>query len=218
MPSFYSLFMNQSHSFDPTATTSYTCIVVFTCGNTPQNYLNGSSSVWHPNVDGRMRGQAGALLYEHGFSRRLLLSGGQLHTDQPSLAVVMRDYLTQRYSVPADVMLLEDRAMDTTENAEFSVALLREQGLDTALLVTNEYHLSRSACSFKRHATRAGIRVEPVAAEDVLKEYTNKAVDLYRSHPSTHAKKRREKILHGLFHLPGGEAFTRWQAHKHYGH
>ena len=86
----------------------------------------------------------------------VLVTGGQVSPRQPPLAVMMAQAMQQNFGVtPA---WLETRSTDTWENAEFSVAMLKEAGISSIYLVTNAWHMPRSLIAFRHF----GIEVVPV--------------------------------------------------------
>ncbi|MBB2493652.1 YdcF family protein [Aquipseudomonas ullengensis] len=78
----------------------------------------------------------------------LMMSGG-LHYDQPpSEAAMMAEVLQRDFSVPTRWQ--EERSRTTWENAEYSAALLREQGIRRVVLVTQAAHMPRALWCFER--------------------------------------------------------------------
>lgn len=73
----------------------------------------------------------------------LVVSGGQGPGETTSEAAAMRDYLLAR-DVPAEHIVLEDRARTTEENLRFSAALVARPGA-RIVAVTNNYHVFRTA-------------------------------------------------------------------------
>ena len=69
-----------------------------------------------------------------------------------SEAESMRNYLL-RCGVPESAIIMEPRSTTTRENMAFSKALMDENGYESALIVTSDYHLWRAM----RLADRAGI-------------------------------------------------------------
>jgi uncharacterized SAM-binding protein YcdF (DUF218 family) len=71
--------------------------------------------------------------------------------------VVQRDYgLTLRWR--------EDRSRDTDENARFSVALLKADGIQQIVLVTHDMHQRRALAAFERALQRQGVQMRLVPA------------------------------------------------------
>ncbi|MGW0520043.1 YdcF family protein [Crossiella sp. NPDC003009] len=73
----------------------------------------------------------------------LVVSGGQGPGETTTEAAAMRDYLLAR-GVPAEHIVLEDRARTTEENLTFSAALVTRPGA-RIVAVTNNYHVFRTA-------------------------------------------------------------------------
>lgn len=85
----------------------------------------------------------------------LLVSGGSPGTDLPSLAAVMAAAATAEFGVP--VRWQEARSADTRQNAAYSAAMLRADGVQSVLLVTSAWHMPRAAAAF----AAAGLGVVP---------------------------------------------------------
>lgn len=113
----------------------------------------------------------------------LLVSGGSPDGSPVSEARAMRDTLEQEFGVP--VRWIEDRSVNTLENARLSHALLRPEGIVDILLVTQARHMPRSQLVFER----AGFRVVPA--------------------PIGHTTQRGPLIL-DLLPTPDGLAGTAW--------
>jgi uncharacterized SAM-binding protein YcdF (DUF218 family) len=78
----------------------------------------------------------------------VLVSGGLGLDGADTLAVGMAAALREDFGVP--VKWLEARSRDTGENAAFSAALLRADGVKRILLVTDAMHMPRSRAAFER--------------------------------------------------------------------
>lgn len=78
----------------------------------------------------------------------LLTSGGAPASGRPSLAALMAQAAKDEFGVA--VRWREEQSATTRENATFSAAMLREQGVRTVLLVTSAWHMPRAAASFRR--------------------------------------------------------------------
>ena len=62
--------------------------------------------------------------------------------------------LLMKAGVPDGAIQLEGRSRTTKENAQFTIQLLREQGVKNAIIVTSWYHSRRALKTFR--ALRAG--------------------------------------------------------------
>jgi uncharacterized SAM-binding protein YcdF (DUF218 family) len=69
--------------------------------------------------------------------------------------------LAESLNVPAAAIWIEDQAHSTEENALYTVSLMRAHGWQTAILVSDGYHLYRAALLFRR----AGVVVYPSPAQ-----------------------------------------------------
>ncbi|MFC8599554.1 YdcF family protein [Isoptericola sp. NPDC057191] len=113
-------------------------------------------------------------------------SGGQgVDEDRPEGAV-MGEWLVAR-GVPADQVLVEDRARTTRENLTLGVALLREHGTPGPyLLATNNYHAPRAALE----AMDLGLDVHAVGAPTAgyffPSAYLREFVAVLRRRPRVH--------------------------------
>jgi uncharacterized SAM-binding protein YcdF (DUF218 family) len=106
--------------------------------------------VWH-----------GARLYHAGKAPRVIVSGGTdaRRDDRPeaqAMQVFLRDL-----GVPASALLLEDRSINTRENARYTAALLQPRGQRHVLLVTSALHMRRAVALFEAE----GLKVTPAATD-----------------------------------------------------
>jgi uncharacterized SAM-binding protein YcdF (DUF218 family) len=91
-------------------------------------------------------------LYRTGRIRRIVVTGGSgavhqvAHTEARDLHTLLR-----LAGVPARDILLEQRSRNTRENALYTKELLRQQGLDTTVvLITSAFHQRRALACFRR--------------------------------------------------------------------
>jgi uncharacterized SAM-binding protein YcdF (DUF218 family) len=99
---------------------------------------------------------ASRLWHERRFGL-VILSGAP-----PAGNEAMRDLIVH-LGVPPERLVLEDRSLNTRENAAYSAAILRERGAAATVVVTSALHLRRSVKDF----AAVGIRAIPTAAEVV---------------------------------------------------
>ncbi|MBC7454768.1 MAG: YdcF family protein [Massilia sp.] len=86
----------------------------------------------------------------------LLVSGGfWAEQDEESLAAGMQRVFDDVFQLP--VRWVEARSRNTSENARFSAALLKQSGIKQVILITDAMHMRRARLSFER----AGIAVVP---------------------------------------------------------
>lgn len=103
------------------------------------------------------RVREGVALLRQGWAPRLLMSGGPSEADVP-LADIMRDQAL-REGVPAAAILVQERSVDTGEDARFSLEMARAHGWKRVILVTSPYHARRAAWLFHEVFAPAGIEV-----------------------------------------------------------
>jgi uncharacterized SAM-binding protein YcdF (DUF218 family) len=93
----------------------------------------------------------------------VLVSGGVLRPDAPSLASTMAASLRDDFAMP--VRWQEDASVDTWQNARFSAALLRAQGVTRVYVVTHAWHMRRALVAFRRAglaAVAAPVQIDAV--------------------------------------------------------
>ena len=104
----------------------------------------------------------GARLYHAGKAPLVILSGGRTPGRGPGLtdagagALFLADL-----GVPAEAIVVEDRALTTRGNAVEVAAMLQARGIDDFLLVTSARHMRRSEAAFRA----VGLDPIPVAAD-----------------------------------------------------
>jgi uncharacterized SAM-binding protein YcdF (DUF218 family) len=91
-------------------------------------------------------------LYRAGMAGTLVFTGGYGTGAAHAESEVARDYAIA-HGVPAADILVETRSRTTRANLEEAAALMRRDGLRTAILVSDPFHLERAA----RIAEAAGI-------------------------------------------------------------
>jgi uncharacterized SAM-binding protein YcdF (DUF218 family) len=90
-----------------------------------------------------------AQLYSDDYGRYIIVSGGQGPGETLAEAEAMEDYLISK-GIPKDVIIKECRAASTLENVEYSLQIMDDMGLDTAVIVTTDYHLYRAMVTARR--------------------------------------------------------------------
>ncbi|WP_307796017.1 YdcF family protein [Amycolatopsis sp. 195334CR] len=80
----------------------------------------------------------------------IVVSGGQGPGETVTEAVAMRDYLVRR-GIPAAKVLLEEQATSTEENLRYGVEVLGKRSrAEKTVVVTNNYHVFRTAVTARR--------------------------------------------------------------------
>jgi uncharacterized SAM-binding protein YcdF (DUF218 family) len=121
--------------------------------------LRYSSSMQQPNVSLSLlaRIRFGAYL-QRETSLPILVTGGGAYVGH-SEAEVMKQVLEDEFHATVD--FFEDRSKTTKENAEYSLKILREEGIKSIFLVSNSWHLKRADVLFNQYAEE--IKIVPIA-------------------------------------------------------
>jgi uncharacterized SAM-binding protein YcdF (DUF218 family) len=83
----------------------------------------------------------------------LLVTGGQIGRGGRSLAACMAEVLQRDFQTPP--RWIEHRARNTSENARFSIEMLRSEGIDRVCIVTHGFHMHRALRWFTHGGFRA---------------------------------------------------------------
>jgi uncharacterized SAM-binding protein YcdF (DUF218 family) len=94
----------------------------------------------------------------------LVFSGGVGHGADPGAteAEIARRVAQRDFGVR--LRWTEERSRDTNENGVYTVALLRDQGIERIVLVTHDFHMRRASAAFERTVRRHGVAMTIVAA------------------------------------------------------
>ena len=76
----------------------------------------------------------------------VLVTGGTTQEGEPPVGMVMAESLEKDFQVP--VRWVEPKSRDTWENARFSAAILRAQGIRSIYVVTHAWHMRRALIAF----------------------------------------------------------------------
>jgi len=104
------------------------------------------AAMWgdQPSPGLQERLEQGLAAYKAGRFHTFILTGG---LDKPDYryteAEGMAIYLEQ-HGIPKEAILLENKATSTYENLKFSKAIMEEQGLTSAVIITHTFHGNRS--------------------------------------------------------------------------
>ena len=107
---------------------------------------------WGPSILLQDRLDAALEYLQENPDMTVVVTGGQGDNEPMSEAQAMYEYLTS-HGIPAEQILMEDQSTSTLENLRNASALLYQQGYDTTeeiLVVTNDFHLTRTRMLFKR--------------------------------------------------------------------
>lgn len=94
------------------------------------------------------RAQHAAALYRRGLAPRVLCTGG-IGTYAPSEAIVACSRVVE-LGVPTSAIVLEDQAHNTEQNAAYTARLMREYRWQSAIVVSDGFHLYRASWMFEQ--------------------------------------------------------------------
>lgn len=89
----------------------------------------------------------------------VLVAGGRVHGEVLAEAELMAVAMEELFEI--EPAWIEGQSTNTQENANYSAVLLREAGVERALLVSQAWHLPRAVSAFQR----AGLEVIPAPTE-----------------------------------------------------
>ncbi|MCU0511632.1 MAG: YdcF family protein [Anaerolineae bacterium] len=95
------------------------------------------------------RAEHAADLWRQGYAPRLICTGAQAYRRPRSEAAACAEIL-RRQGVPETAIVLETRSRSTQENALYARQVMQSQGWQTAIIVTDSYHLFRAHLIFQR--------------------------------------------------------------------
>jgi uncharacterized SAM-binding protein YcdF (DUF218 family) len=103
----------------------------------------------------------------------------------------MKLRMQEDFQVP--VRWVEDRAINTYENARFSAKMLKKEGIHKVYLVTHAWHMPRSVMAFQN----AGLEIIPAP----LAFTTHYQTDLFSFIPSVEALRDAKILIHEVIGL-----------------
>ena len=143
VPTYLLVALEANLPLDPRADAHPAAIVVLG-GDLDRTGLPPGVLAGHLTLD-RLR--AGAALHRRT-GLPILVTGGIVQPDRPAVATVMADSLRDDFQVP--VAWVEDASGDTRENAVFSAAILKKQGIRSVYIVTQGWHMRRAVLAFRQ--------------------------------------------------------------------
>jgi uncharacterized SAM-binding protein YcdF (DUF218 family) len=99
-----------------------------------------------PRPEMRERVLEGVREYRAGVAPRIIMTGGSAHNDKVEAHVMAE--LAEAQGVPASAIIEEGRALDTIQNAYYSVKIMQAHGWHSAEVVSSHSHLPRASLIF----------------------------------------------------------------------
>ena len=91
----------------------------------------------------RERINHGVWLYQQGYVKTLILTGGTAEGNNRSDAAIGAAYAVEQ-GMPPEALLLEETSTITEENLKNTAELMEREGLSTALIVSDPLHMKRA--------------------------------------------------------------------------
>lgn len=95
------------------------------------------------------RVKEGVWLYKSGYASKILFSGAAAEGDVSNALSMKR--IAMRDGVAAGDIFIEEKSMDTAQNAEFSAKIIRENNVKSIILTTSPYHQRRAYIHFRKN-------------------------------------------------------------------
>ena len=90
-----------------------------------------------------LRLKAALDLYNKGFSKKIIVSGGKGPKDNIAVAISMKNWLI-KHGIPENAILVEDMSKNTYQNFEYSHIIALKNNINSIIVVTNDFHITRS--------------------------------------------------------------------------
>lgn len=79
----------------------------------------------------------------------IIVSGGQIYEDSGREADIARRVLKE-LGVSEDMIILENKSLNTTQNAQYTANILKERNFKNPLIVTSAFHMERAVANFEK--------------------------------------------------------------------
>lgn len=125
--------------------------------------------------DNGPRTEKGVEFLKEGLGEYLILSGGIVY-DDVTMAELMKNH-AMKLGVPEEKILIDDKALTTHENAEFTKKIIEENNFKSIIVVTSEYHSRRSKLAMEKALKNTlidGQQVKVMIAHSTEEKFTTK--------------------------------------------
>lgn len=103
-------------------------------------------------------------LFHQGYGKYFVISGGTIYNDVTA-ARLMKEHAL-KLGVPESAIILEERADSTYENAHFTLQVLKNYPIHSAIVVSSNYHMNRVKMIFDRDFKNSEIKLYYAGAKD----------------------------------------------------
>ena len=115
------------------------CIIILGCsvyGKAPSPFL-------------QKRLMEGINLFKEGYAEHIIVSGGTGPGEDISEAEAMKEFILSK-GLKEENIIVEDKSKTTMENLTFSKEKMKERNFNSAIIVSNMYHLKRASLMVKK--------------------------------------------------------------------
>lgn len=98
-------------------------------------------------------------LFKRDFAKEVIFSSGYAYVYKEPL---LMKALAISQGIPSDAVILENKAINTYENVEFTKTILNDKGWRKIILVSSPYHMLRTSLVFKRIAKDIKVIYSPI--------------------------------------------------------
>ena len=115
------------------------CIIILGCsvyGKAPSPFL-------------QERLMKGIKLFREGYAEHIIVSGGKGPGEDISEAEAMKKFILSK-GLKEENIIIEDKSKTTMENLTFSKEKMKERNFNSAIIVSNKYHLKRVSLMIKK--------------------------------------------------------------------
>lgn len=105
------------------------------------------SDKYNPCLSARV--EHAAELYKKGYADKIIMSGGDDSEDGKNEASTMQE-IAQKFQIPKNDILLENKSKSTFENIVFSGKLMTDQNIKSVIIVTEPFHSPRAGLVAKK--------------------------------------------------------------------
>lgn len=112
----------------------------------------------------------GLRLYNKGYGKFIIVSGGKGTGEDVAEADAMRDYLLSK-GFDSSKIITEDKSASTMQNLLYSREKMKSYNLNTAVIVSNKYHLKRASLMARKlgiDASYSGVFVSTHESYEIL--------------------------------------------------
>jgi len=172
------------------------------------NDIDKTKSGYEPDKLSYMRLEAAAIEYQWMVKNNektvLIVSGGRIRPG-PTLAEIIGKTALEIFHIPENDLYLEDKSLNTVENAIYSVDFLKKKDITSCLVVTNEFQLGRAMDCFDYYGRGSYINFQGHSAEEIiLMKYPSKKeeIESFRRKKDT-IRRAKHNFKHRLiFNIP----------------